>query len=373
MPGFGGSDSLMRYGATEVMEALTEFIVAMREQYLSVDNNDNNDSGQEEGHVNKVLVVGHDWGCALSYRLAAEAPSLADRFILTNGPHPLLALSNKDRILSASKKMMMTFLHAPLANYHCFPKALDELKPLAYQVLLFGYIAAFQLPKVMVRYLGWGGNYSFIRGALRAEYGKDKTGFNPQHSLAMTMGPGQAECQTTTDEEKPERYGESVLGRAEEPGAWFLSSTAYYRDGVAIGKWEKSIHTVAALYNIGIDNEASMKNKNSRKRRQSSASSALFSDMCAGGLKAPATLIWGKRDQACTEQICLNGIGDYLARDSQVLMLPNTGHWTPVEKASREVLKRTLEIFVQKGDLQKEDLQEAARDTYPNAFVSINK
>ncbi len=76
-----------RYGATEVMESLTEFIVAMRERYLSVDNNDNNDSGQEEDQVNKVLIVGHDWGCIMGYRLAAEAPSLADRFILSNGPH----------------------------------------------------------------------------------------------------------------------------------------------------------------------------------------------------------------------------------------------------------------------------------------------
>lgn len=84
LPGFGGSDSLPRYGATEVMESLTDFIVAMRETYLRVDDND---SGQEESQANKVLIVGHDWGCLLSYRLAAEAPSLADRFILTNGPH----------------------------------------------------------------------------------------------------------------------------------------------------------------------------------------------------------------------------------------------------------------------------------------------
>lgn len=269
--------------------------------------------------------------------------------------------------------MMMTFLHAPLANYHCFPKVLDEMKPLAYQVLLFGYIAALQLPKVMVKYLGSGGNYSFMRGALKAEYGKDKTGFNPPHSLAMTMGPGQAECRTTRDQGKPERYGESVFGRAKESGEWFISSTAYYRDGAAFDKWEKSIHTVAALHNIAVDNEACMKNRHSRKRRQSSASSTLFSDICASSLKAPATIIWGKRDQACTQPICLNGIGDYLARDSQVLMLPNTGHWTPIEKASRESLKRILEKFVQNGDLQKDDLQEAVRMTYPNAFVSIDK
>lgn len=84
LPGYGGSDSFSHYGATEVLEALTEFIVAMREQYLSANGFDN---GQEAGESNKVFIVGHDWGCVLSYRLASEAPCLADRFILTNGPH----------------------------------------------------------------------------------------------------------------------------------------------------------------------------------------------------------------------------------------------------------------------------------------------
>lgn len=84
LPGYGGSDSFSRYGATEVLEALTEFIVAMREQYLS-----GNEAciGQGEVESNKVFIVGHDWGCVLGYRLASEAPCLADRFILTNGPH----------------------------------------------------------------------------------------------------------------------------------------------------------------------------------------------------------------------------------------------------------------------------------------------
>lgn len=79
LPGYGGSDSLERYGATEVLEALTEFIVAVREQY-----------GVDPPNVRKptrrVIIVAHDWGAVLGFRLAAEAPQLADRFIATNGP-----------------------------------------------------------------------------------------------------------------------------------------------------------------------------------------------------------------------------------------------------------------------------------------------
>jgi pimeloyl-ACP methyl ester carboxylesterase len=84
LPGLGASDSFPKYGATEVLEALTEFIVAMREQHLSADGSD---SGQGAVESNKAFIVGHDWGCLLGYRLAAEAPCLANRFILTNGPH----------------------------------------------------------------------------------------------------------------------------------------------------------------------------------------------------------------------------------------------------------------------------------------------
>jgi hypothetical protein len=283
-------------------------------------------------------------------------------------------LGNKDRILTSSKKMLTTFLHAPTTNHHCLSKAVHAIRPLASQVLSFGYVAAFQLPKPMVKYLGVAGNCFLIRGAHKIQHGKDTTEFNPQHSLAMTKGPGEAECQTTTNDEKPQQYGQSVLTRAKESGAWFVDSTAYYRDGAAFDKWEKSIHTLGAFYSIEVDNENyPTKATKFRKRRTSSASSTLFSDLCAGSLKAPATIIWGKQDHACHLPICLDGVGDYLARDSQVLMLPGTGHWTPIEKDSRETVRVVLERLVQNGDLEKKDLQEIVKETCPNAFVSIDK
>lgn len=79
LPGFGGSDRLQKYTATNVLENLTEFIVTLRDQYGIDDNTDGSSQG-------RVIIVGHDWGCVLAMRLAAEAPQLADRFILTNGP-----------------------------------------------------------------------------------------------------------------------------------------------------------------------------------------------------------------------------------------------------------------------------------------------
>lgn len=76
LPGYGGSDNFKKYD-TEVLEALTEFVVAMRDKYIS----------PEKSEEINTFIVGHDWGCILGFRLAAETSSLADRFILTNAPH----------------------------------------------------------------------------------------------------------------------------------------------------------------------------------------------------------------------------------------------------------------------------------------------
>lgn len=78
LPGYGGTDSLEKYSATNVLERLTELIVTLRTQY-GVDTD-------AESNRKKTVIVAHDWGCVLSMRLAAEAPSLAHRFILSNGP-----------------------------------------------------------------------------------------------------------------------------------------------------------------------------------------------------------------------------------------------------------------------------------------------
>lgn len=78
LPGYGGSESLEKYSATRVLEKLTELVVTLRTEY-----------GVDEGsetNKKRAIIVAHDWGCVLSMRLVAEAPSLAHRFILSNGP-----------------------------------------------------------------------------------------------------------------------------------------------------------------------------------------------------------------------------------------------------------------------------------------------
>lgn len=54
-----------------MLEAMTEFILDMRKQYLQADR--------------KLVIATHDWGALIGARLASEASQLADRWIITSG------------------------------------------------------------------------------------------------------------------------------------------------------------------------------------------------------------------------------------------------------------------------------------------------
>ena len=151
-----------------------------------------------------------------------------------------------------------------------------------------------------------------------------------------------------------------------------MHQTAYYRDGAAMEPWNKSLQTTADLFNL----EQNQTNDSSIRRRSSSASS-MFGDMYKGSLHAPVTILWGLRDQACSSAICLDGIGDYLARDSEVILLPRTKHWTPVEGEARKALARLLEIFVNQKpgsrNVSLENAEEAVKQVYEGAIVLTRK
>lgn len=70
LPGYGGSDGVPSYGAFDVLETMSEFIIGMRQQFLQDDK--------------KVVVVTHDWGALIGCRLVAEAKALADHWIITS-------------------------------------------------------------------------------------------------------------------------------------------------------------------------------------------------------------------------------------------------------------------------------------------------
>lgn len=253
-----------------------------------------------------------------------------------------MSIANADRVIASSSKIFKQFREDPKRNFGCLKKSFVAIRPLLNQVFLFGYIFAFHLPKILVKYLGTGGHFSFLRGIGRAAYGRHKAEYNVQDSLAATLGPGLLEVETKTNQ--GDTYGQSVHARAASAGEAWWHQTAYYRNGLATRKWEKSLETIAELFNV--ENESSP-----IRRRSSLGSTPLFGEQYPGALKAPATILWGENDLAVGKAICLDGISDYLAAGSEVILLPKTGHWATVEKESRVALARLVELFATKSDL----------------------
>ena len=284
-------------------------------------------------------------------------------------------LANRDRIINSTSKIFRQFRQAPWRNFGCLSKSLHALGPLLYQTLLFGYQVAFHLPYFLVTYLGTGGNYAFLRGAHAVGHGQHKAEYKMMESLAVTFGPSEAECKPIASSgmngDSFEGYGESVLRRAKSPKEAWWQMTRYYTHGVAIKPWSKSLETLADLY--ALDNGASESSSPGRRRSSSSASSALFPDIYKGALHAPSTIIWGEKDQACTRTMCLDGIGDYLAKDSEVTLLPRSGHWTPIERESRGALARVIGLYARNRDEKVLSVSKYVNDFYEGATVMVRK
>ena len=81
LPGYGGSDGLSRYSATEVLNAVSEAIIELKKRYTS-SSTDNNVAKSA-----RCVLVGHDWGGLITYRVAAEAPGLVDRVVVLNSAY----------------------------------------------------------------------------------------------------------------------------------------------------------------------------------------------------------------------------------------------------------------------------------------------
>ncbi|KAJ5678922.1 hypothetical protein N7462_007166 [Penicillium macrosclerotiorum] len=345
LPGYGGSQALERYTATSVLEKLTELIITLRIQY-GVD--DDSQSSKK-----KTIIVGHDWGCLLAMRLAAEAPALADRFILTNGPLPSLVRSNIDRLIMSASKMFNTALGSPLQARTPILQALRTVSPLFRQLLLSGYVFAMQLPVSFVRYMLVGGNQSLMKGCHKQAHGGDK--FTPRDeadSMASTQGPSRAESttQTSTGATYPDtiQYGHEFAN--------VMNMAGYYRDDAVLARWEKSIETVASLHGIA----------GGKELRRTSSGAGLLDEGAPGVLKANSTILWGQKDTALDPNLCLNGIADYLVANSQVIMLPNSAHFTPIEVESRGALAKIVEWAV-RGEI--EDIEATVQQAYPSAKV----
>jgi len=247
-------------------------------------------------------------------------------------------------------------LRDPFSSRSILLKSLLALKPVLCQLRFSGYIFVFQLPMPLVRALGSGGNSSFLKALHQTASGSvgEYTVQDAQESMATSLGPGAAECKTMTENE--EHYPVSVSQR--QLSGNFADMVAYYRHGTAFGKWHKSLETISALH--GLDGG---------EPRRTSSGMGVF-DGPRGSLKANATVLWGTQDKVLDPHLALEGIADYLVHGSQVVLLPRTAHFTPMEKEGRAAFAKVVEWAI--GD-ERIDVEAAIGEAYPGICVMVRK
>ncbi|KAL5116867.1 hypothetical protein ACEQ8H_005219 [Pleosporales sp. CAS-2024a] len=315
LPGYGGSDSLPNYGAYEVLETMAEFILDMRKQYL-----------QTGG---KVVIATHDWGALVGARLASEAAHLADHWVISSGMIPHLTASNSASQMVLFKQMLRTWLHTPL-NFRLLKTAFATLIPVGSQFRKSFYIFCFLLPWPFSGFFATFGNYWWLRILHSLDDGKaheedELIGrLDPKKAgEAMTMSAGPSPAQLTAMADL--RYGESVRKRVADRG--MSQKIGIYRHGLFVGKWEKSLETTAALFELA----------------PATQPGSFLGDAPQGALKAPTTFILGERDPAFDQRLVLGNIKDYLVRGSQVMLVKDAGHWLPLESDGRVVLEKSVQ------------------------------
>ncbi|EON63419.1 hypothetical protein W97_02646 [Coniosporium apollinis CBS 100218] len=314
LPGYGGSDGLPQYDATTVLETITAFILCMREEYTG----EAQGSPTERG---KVIIVSHDWGAAIAFRLAAEAPQLADRFITSSVFLPTLLLANIQGRWNSAMQMLKSGAGQP-RSLRLIRTAASTLSPVFTQLKKSGYVFIFLLPAPLANAFGSFGNYYVLRllHQIAAKSKHPLEGTELAEAMAQSLGPSAEQC-------AGDGYSEHVRRRA--PSGGWSEKIRYYREGAATGSWDKSIETVVSVSNL----------ERAGGRRRSSSGAGLFEDGPRGALKAKVTFVVGLKDVAVDPTLAFEGIGDYFGRESQMVTLPEAGHWTPSEKEGAAVLE----------------------------------
>ncbi|KAF2139618.1 uncharacterized protein K452DRAFT_289618 [Aplosporella prunicola CBS 121167] len=372
LPGYGGSDNLEEYNAYNVLEAVASFVLGMRDEHTSADGVDSLERGQ-------VLLVSHDWGAAVACRLAAEAPQLADHFIVTSVVHPSLVYANIQSRISSARQMLCTFSHHPLSSRpRILRNAITTLSPLATQLLKSHYIFVFLLPPALLRII------STLVGSwfLQAVHRSASANVDVVEAIASSVGPAPEQCTeapSTAADPPPGKggltYPAAVRQRARASDAGLSQKIRYYREGLTFGEWRKSLQTILALSALEPsapmlqprkDSAASTGSGKStggtngpasgslHHRRRSSTPGArprsnslavggtVFDPNPHGAFKAPATLVVGMRDLAFEWRLALEGIAEYLGKGGAVVSLEGLGHWFVRDEEGLRVLGRIV-------------------------------
>jgi hypothetical protein len=233
--------------------------------------------------------------------------------------------------------MLHTWVRQPL-NLGLLKNAFNVLGPLLSQFRRSFYVFCFHLPRPFSAFFSTFGNYWFLRimhnlGKGRPEKGQSIIGrLNPKEageSMAISTGPGMQQLQDASSKDGSLRYGESVRKRVHDRG--MSEKIRIYREQFIFGKWEKSLETTAALFDIST----------AATPRSSSSSGPVLGAVTDGHLHAPTTLMLGQHDPAFDQRLALNGVKDFLVPGSQVVLVKG-GHWLPLEETGRRIIEKTV-------------------------------
>ncbi|KAK6509606.1 hypothetical protein TWF481_004341 [Arthrobotrys musiformis] len=300
LPGYGGSDNFPRASATAILSSIASFIVAQKEKKTS----------------EACILVTHDWGSIVGFRLASEAGFLFTRCIILNGMHPALAIENATRATSSASRMLQTYIRNP-TNFALIRSAFRSLKPLLTQLKCSYYISVFLLPRPLARQLYKMGDFWFLRLLSRVSKFPNEESF-----LASSFGPAKSEA---------DGYPAAILGRQTSVNKRADDKIAYYRDNLAFGKWRKpeNIQLLAAA-------------------SESNSGFTGLIEQKEGSFKCPVTIVYGGRDTAFHRRFCFEGLEEYLfpskgVKRSYLVCFPRAGHWTMVPSPGRESIDMLIE------------------------------
>ena len=359
LPGCGGSDSLPAYGANEMLNAVTEGIISLRNTYLP----------QSSGGV---ILVGHDWGGVITYRLGAEAPGLVSRIVVMNTAYVPHMSATIRSLLATARRSWYTYTEAPVTQTQLLTPAKQSLGLIGTQLLKSNYIFIFQLPFRIAHYLPSVSRYllSVTHRLAHRERDPLRTRLPPglaARATAASNGPSAAAAQTRTADGGS--YGASVVRRAQSDGDWD-QRILVYKQGLASRRWTHSA-AVKAFLSSGSSPSSSTFAAGDAAANDSplvSGAQVLTSRLDPSravpanspaqdlaGFKVPATVLFGMKDPALDPRVVLDGIEAYFAPGSQggrqdkshVLKMAKCGHWSPVEEEGREVLGSVLKWMVE--------------------------
>jgi pimeloyl-ACP methyl ester carboxylesterase len=232
------------------------------------------------------------------------------------------------RVTSAIRAIR-TYLRNP-RNPRVLGAAYQNLKPVFRQLMMSGYVFMFKLPWPLSSIVGHLGDFWFYRLLvnLSAHRRPDKRMDGPHawDMVSSLVGPSDTEVAVPGLEDEAICYPVSVKSRVSTGG--YAEKIRLYRDGLALGRWEKSAELLLELNQIKL---------------QAGGRPGRFSTGPPGSFGAPVTMLWGQKDVACNETIAMEGVGDYFGvSPSHYIIFPKVGHWTPHDSSSVEVWEAVI-------------------------------